>query len=135
MANACVGVREFVQIFFPYEVVKHILCFISHGEGSFAPGSDAFNSALQVSKQNTAQFYGVAICLMAMLYSIMGGMHGIVLADVIKYSVMIVCSLFVGVIAMRHLASSGVTLTSKVPTGWDSPFFGKELGLDWSNML
>jgi Na+/proline symporter len=65
----------------------------------------------------------------------MGGMHGIVLADVIKYSVMIVCSLFVGVIAMRHLASSGVTVTDKVPTGWDSPFFGKELGLDWSNIL
>jgi solute:Na+ symporter, SSS family len=135
MAYAFVGVGEFLQIFLPYERVKDVLPFLSHGEGSFAPGSDAFNAALQISKHNTAQFYGVAICLIAMLYSIMGGMHGIVLADVIKYSIMIICSLFVGIIAMKHLGSSGIKVADRVPTGWDSPFFGKELGLDWSHIL
>ncbi len=133
MAYAFVGVGEFLQIFIPYENVKSIFPFLSGGETNFAVGTEEFNNALQVSKIHTAQFYGVLICLIATLYSIMGGMHGIVLADFIKYMIMIVCSLFVGVIAMQHLASS--TLAGKVPVGWDSPLFGTELGLNWDTIL
>jgi Na+/proline symporter len=113
MAYAFVGVGEFLQIFLPYERVK-----------GFVP----------VSQSHLAQFYGVVICLIATFYSIIGGMHGIVLADFIKYMVMIVCSLFVGTIAMSHLSSASDVL-NKVPNGWDSPFFGADLGLDWSNLL
>ncbi len=72
---------------------------------------------------------------MATFYSIVGGMHGIVLADFIKYMIMIVCSIFVGTIAMIHLADSGIIFTDKMPLGWDSPLFGAELGLDWHNIL
>lgn len=135
MAYAFVGVGEFLQIFLPYERVKDVFPFLSHGESLFAPNTEGYNLALSASKHSTAQFYGVLICLIAMVYSIMGGMHGIVLADFIKYMVMTVCSLFVGFIAMSHLSSSGVNIIDKVPTNWDTPFFGTELGLDWSNIL
>jgi SSS family solute:Na+ symporter len=135
MAYAFVGVGEFLQIFLPYERIKDTLPFLNHGEAAFAPGSDQYKAALEISKHSTAQFYGVSICLIAMLYSILGGMHGIVLADVIKYMIMIVCSLFVGIIAMRHLKSTGIDVLSRVPKGWDSPFFGMDLGLDWTNKL
>ncbi len=135
MAYAFVGVGEFLQIFLPYERVRDVLPFLSAGEGAYGLGTPEYVNALQASKHYTAQFYGVVISLVAMFYSIVGGMHGIVLADVIKYMVMIVCSLFVGVIAMTHLAQSDVDILSKVPGGWDSPFFGTHLGLDWSNML
>jgi Na+/proline symporter len=135
MAYAFVGVGEFLQIFLPYEQIKGVFPFLSHGESAFAVDSTAYNAALQISKHNVAQFYGVVICLVAMLYSIMGGMHGIVLADVIKYIIMIICSLCVGVIAMQHLGGSPAAVVNNVPNGWDSPFFGKELGLDWSNIL
>ncbi len=135
MAYAFVGVGEFLQIFLPYERVKDIFPFLSHGESAFAPDSDAYQAAIQISKHSTAQFYGVLICLIATFYSIIGGMHGIVLADFIKYMVMIVCSLCVGFIAMHHLGGDSAAVLNKVPNGWDSPFFGKELGLDWSNIL
>lgn len=135
MAYAFVGVGEFLQIFLPYERIRDVLPFLSAGEGAYGLGTPEYVNALQASKHHTAQFYGVVISLVAMFYSIVGGMHGIVLADVIKYMVMIVCSLFVGVIAMTHLAQSDVDILSKVPGGWDSPFFGTHLGLDWSNML
>ncbi|MBK9491721.1 MAG: Na+:solute symporter [Haliscomenobacter sp.] len=135
MAYAFVGVGEFLQIFLPYERVKDVLPFLSHGEAAYAVDSPEYQAALQLSKHNTAQFYGIAICLVATFYSIIGGMHGIVLADVIKYMVMIICSLFVGVIAMSHLANSGENLLSKVPLGWDTPFFGLQLGLDWGPLL
>jgi solute:Na+ symporter, SSS family len=135
MAYAFVGVGEFLQIFLPYERVKDLLPFLNHGEAAFAPNTAQYEAALQVSKHNTAQFYGVVICLIATFYSIIGGMHGIVLADFIKYMIMIVCSLFVGIIAMQHIAGNPHNVINKVPLGWDSPFFGKELGLDWTNLL
>ncbi len=135
MAYAFVGVGEFLQIFLPYERIQSIFPFLSHGESAFAIGSAEYDTALQISKHSTAQFYGILICLVATLYSIIGGMHGIVLADFIKYMIMIVCSICVGVIAMNHLAGSNVKVLANVPSGWDSPFFGKELNLDWSNLL
>ena len=135
MAYAFVGVGEFLQIFLPYERINSFFPFLSHGESAFTPGSAEFDAALQISKHNTAQFYGILICLVATFYSIIGGMHGIVLADFIKYMIMIVCSVFVGIIAMNHLAGSPEKVLNNVPLGWDSPFFGNELGLDWTNLL
>jgi Na+/proline symporter len=135
MAYAFVGVGEFLQIFLPYERIKDALPFLSHGEGAFSVGSAEYQAALQISKHNTAQFYGISICVVATFYSIVGGMHGIVLADVIKYMIMIVCSLFVGVIAMIHLANAEGSILDQVPLGWDTPFFGTRLGLDWSFLL
>ena len=135
MAYAFVGVGEFLQIFLPYERIKDTFPFLNHGEAVFTAGSDQYRAALEISKHSTAQFYGVSICLIAMMYSILGGMHGIVLADVIKYMIMIICSLFVGTIAMRHLSATGINVLERVPKGWDSPFFGMDLGLDWTNKL
>lgn len=135
MAYAFVGVGEFLEIFIPYESVKEVIPFLDQDLEQYAAGSAEYTTALYEAKNITAQFYGVSICLVATFYSIIGGMHGIVLADFIKYMIMIVCSLFVGTIAMMHLADSGIVLADKMPLGWDDPLFGMELGLDWQNIL
>jgi len=135
MAYAFVGVGEFLEIFIPYDVIKGAVPFLDQHVEQFAVGTAQYNEALLAAKHFTAQFYGVSICLVATFYSIVGGMHGIVLADFIKYMIMIVCSIFVGTIAMIHLADSGIVFTSKMPLGWDDPLFGMELGLDWQNIL
>jgi solute:Na+ symporter, SSS family len=135
MAYAFVGVGEFLEIFIPYESIKEVVPFLDQNLAKYAAGSAEYSNALYEAKNTTAQFYGVVICIVATFYSIVGGMHGIVLADFIKYMIMIVCSLFVGTIAMMHLADSGVVIAEKMPLGWDNPFFGMELGLDWQNIL
>ncbi|MCW4469050.1 Na+:solute symporter [Flavobacterium sp. MFBS3-15] len=135
MAYAFVGVGEFLEIFIPYESVKEVIPFLNQNLEQYSAGSAEYTTALYEAKNITAQFYGVSICLVATFYSIIGGMHGIVLADFIKYMIMIICSLFVGTIAMIHLADSGIVLADKMPLGWDDPLFGMELGLDWQNIL
>lgn len=135
MAYAFVGVGEFLEIFIPYESVKGTLPFLDGHLERFAPGTPEFESALLAAKSTTAQFYGVCICIIATFYSIVGGMHGIVLADFIKYMIMIFCSICVGVIAMSHLAGSGVVITNQLPLGWDDPLFGIDLGLEWTDIL
>ncbi|AWH83757.1 sodium:solute symporter [Flavobacterium album] len=132
MAYAFVGVGEFLEIFIPYETIKEVVPFLDQ---HLIAGAPDYATELYEAKNITAQFYGVSICLVATFYSIVGGMHGIVLADFIKYMIMIVCSIFVGTIAMIHLADSGIVFTDKMPIGWDSPLFGAELGLDWQNIL
>lgn len=135
MAYAFVGVGEFLEIFIPYEVVKDVIPFLDYNLESLPINSPEYTSALIEAKNTTAQFYGVSICIVATFYSIIGGMHGIVLADFIKYMIMIICSLFVGTIAMQHLAESGIIITDRMPLGWDNPLFGKELGLNWDTIL
>lgn len=135
MAYAFVGVGEFLEIFIPYESVKEVFPFLDQHVDAFQVGTPAYETALYEAKDLTAKFYGVSICLVATFYSIVGGMHGIVLADFIKYMIMIVCSLFVGSIAMMHLADSGIAIKDMMPVGWDSPLFGWELGLEWQNIL
>ena len=135
MAYAFVGVGEFLEIFIPYQTIKDIFPFLDQNLDQYAIGTQQYTDALIAAKHFTAQFYGVSICLIATFYSIVGGMHGIVLADFIKYMIMIVCSLFVGTIAMNALADSGIVFASKMPLGWDDPLFGMELGLDWQNIL
>ncbi len=135
MAYAFVGVGEFLEIFIPYETIKDVVPFLDKHLENFAAGSPEYLAGIIAAKSATAQFYGVSICIIATLYSIAGGMHGIVLADFIKYMIMIVCSICVGTIAMQHLAASGINILDRVPLGWDNPIFGKELALDWSKLL
>jgi len=135
MAYAFVGVGEFLEIFIPYETIKEVVPFLDANLENLAAGTAQYTDALVAAKHLTAQFYGVTICIIATFYSIVGGMHGIVLADFIKYMIMIVCSLFVGTIAMLALADSGIVLADKMPLGWDDPLFGMELGLNWQDIL
>ena len=58
-------------------------------------------------------------------------MSGIVWADLVQYAVMTVAAFIVGGIAMHELAAK----TLVVPPGWDSPFFGWHLNLDWSGTI
>jgi Na+/proline symporter len=57
-------------------------------------------------------------------------MHSIVLGDVIKYLIMAIGCVAIGIIAMQHL--HGQTLL--VPDGWSNPFFNWKLNLDWSKI-
>jgi SSS family solute:Na+ symporter len=111
MAYGFIGLGKFVEIFIPWDLVKGYVPF-------------------EVSPKYVPHFYGIVFTLIAMLYSILGGMHSIVLGDVIKYMVMIVACLSVGFIAWQHTA--GHTLNT--PGGWDNPFFGWKLNLDWSHI-
>src|SRR6195952_5407329 len=112
LAYGFVGLGKFVQIFIPWDNVKDYIPF--HVADKYVP-----------------HFYGIVFTLFAMFYSILGGMHSIVLGDVIKYIIMTIGCIAIGVIAMQHLAGN----TLNVPEGWNNPFFGKHLDLDWGKIM
>ncbi|AXY73909.1 sodium:solute symporter [Paraflavitalea soli] len=112
LAYGFVGLGKFIEIFVPWDLVKDYVPFA-------------------ISREFVPHFYGIIFTLFAMFYSILGGMHSIVLGDVIKYCVMTVACISIAVIAMIHL--HGKTLT--VPAGWETPAFGWKLDLDWRQII
>jgi len=114
MAYGFVGLGKFMQIFIPWEIVQPYIPF--HVPAAYVP-----------------HFYGIVFTLFAAFYSILGGMHSIVLGDVIKYAIMTVACISIGGIAMYRLHHQAHTLN--VPDGWLNPFFGWRLHLDWHTIL
>ena len=112
LAYGFIGLGKFIEIFVPWETVKDYIPF-------------------SISAEFLPHFYGIVFTLFAMFYSILGGMHSIVLGDFIKYIIMTVACISVAVIAMIHLKDHPLT----VPAGWTNPFFGWDLGLDWSRIV
>ena len=112
LAYGFVGLGKFIEIFIPWEYVKGYVPF-------------------EIATQYVAHFYGIIFSLFAMFYSILGGMHSIVLGDVIKYIIMTVGCISIAVIAMIHLQGHPL----HVPAGWENPFFGWKLNMDWSAII
>jgi SSS family solute:Na+ symporter len=112
LAYGFVGLGKFIEIFVPWNMVKDYVPF-------------------NVAPQYVAHFYGIIFTAFAVFYSILGGMHSIVLGDLIKYIIMTIGCISVAVIAMIHLKGN----TLNTPQGWANPFFGWHLNLDWSNIV
>jgi SSS family solute:Na+ symporter len=111
LAYGFVGLGKFMQVFIPWDVVKAYVPF-------------------DVTEKYVPHFYGIVFTLFAMFYSIIGGLHSIVLGDAIKYAIMTIACICIGVIAVQHLQGN----TLNVPKGWDDPFFSWNLDLDWSKI-
>lgn len=114
LAYGFIGLGKFIEMFIPWDLAKNYIPF-------------------HLPQQYAAHFYGILFTLFAMFYSIIGGLHSIVLGDFIKYMIMTVACISIAVIAMMHLNSNANQLL--VPKGWFDPFFGWNLNLDWSAIL
>jgi Na+/proline symporter len=112
LAYGFIGLGKFIEIFIPWDLVK-----------AYVPFS--------VAPQYVPHVYGIVFTLFAMFYSIIGGMHSIVLGDMIKYGIMTVACVWISFIAAGKLQGNHLN----VPDGWFSPFFGKNLGLNWTGII
>jgi solute:Na+ symporter, SSS family len=112
LAYGFVGLGKFMEIFIPWSSVQPFFPF-------------------HVSPEYVPHIYGIVFTLFATFYSVIGGMHSIVIGDLIKYIILSVACIAVGIIAVIHLHGHPLN----VPAGWHNPFFGKQLGLDWKNII
>ena len=112
LAYGFIGLGKFVQIFIPWSVVQPYIPF--HVPAEYVP-----------------HIYGIIFTFFAVFYSVLGGMSGIVWADVLQYFIMTVSAFVIAFIAMHALGYS----TLNVPDGWMNPFFGWKLHMDWSHII
>ena len=91
LAYGFVGLGKFIEIFVPWDVVKDYVPF-------------------DIAPQYVAHFYGIVFTLFAVFYSVLGGMHSIVLGDLIKYVIMTIGCISIAIIAMTHLNGGGLNV-------------------------
>jgi SSS family solute:Na+ symporter len=77
--------------------------------------------------------YALVIIGVTTLYTVVGGLYSVVIADVIQFVLKIVCCIAIGYIAMQRVSPEA--LAAVVPAGWTDITFGWKLDLDWSNVL
>lgn len=112
LAYGFIGLGKFVEIFIPWEIV-----------GNYIP----FN----ISPEFIPHFYGIVFTMFTVFYSLLGGMSGIVWADVVQFAIMTIAALVIAYLGFTAIGEN----TLYVPSGWKSPFFGWELNLDWSEII
>lgn len=112
LAYGFVGLGKFIEIFVPWNMVKDYLPFY-------------------IAPQYAPHVYGIIFTLFAMFYSILGGMHSIVVGDIIKYCIMTVACIWVAYIAITQLDGKPLN----VPQGWYNPFFGARLDMSWTGII
>lgn len=112
LAYGFIGLGKFVEIFVPWETISMYVPF-------------------NVPLEYVPHFYGTIFTFFAVFYSLMGGMSGIVLADVLQFAIMTVSALVIGYIGFQAVGEN----TLNIPDGWLTPFFGWELNMDWTNII
>ncbi len=112
MVYGFIGLGKFMEVFIPWEVVSPYVPF-------------------EVAPRYVPHLYGIVFTLAAIIYTVLGGMTSLVLADILQYTIMTIAAVVVAGIAMANLASHPLN----VPAGWHSPFFGWTLGLDWTGII
>ena len=114
LAYGFIGIGLFIEAFVPWSVVAPYVPF------DVPPGQ-------------VANFYGLTFTAIAAVYAVLGGMFSIVWTDILQFTVMTIASVVVAVIAMQHVDPTA--LAALTPAGWDTPWFGWTLELDWSGAL
>jgi Na+/proline symporter len=112
LAYGFIGLGKFIEIFIPWEVVSNYVPFT-------------------LTPEYVPHFYGIIFTLFAVFYSLLGGMSGIVWADVVQFGIMTVAALIIGFLGFQAVG----THVLDVPEGWMTPTFGWKLDLDWSNII
>ena len=109
-----IGIGKFMEIFIPWEVVSPFIPF-------------------NVPAEYVPHVYGIFFTTIATFYVMLGGMLSIVWTDVVQFLIMTVAGIVIVVIGMQMVAPD--MIHSFVPAGWDSPFFGWTLDIDWSSRM
>jgi len=112
MAYGFVGLGKFIEKIIPWAMVSPYVPFA-------------------VPDEYVPHVYGIVFTIVAVFYTILGGMSSIVLADLVQYLIMTAAAVAIGGIAMHELSSHSLV----VPAGWHNPFFGWRLGLDWTDII
>lgn len=81
----------------------------------------------------TPNQYGLIFMGITSLYVIKGGMHSVVITELIQFFIMTIASIAIGIIAIKQVAAA--QLVGAVPEGWNQLFFGWHLNLDWTGIL
>ena len=81
----------------------------------------------------SANEYALILMAITTVYVVKGGMFSVVITEVMQFCILAVSSIVLGIIAMSRVSPE--MLQRVVPPGWDTPWFGWNLDLDWTGLI
>jgi Na+/proline symporter len=120
-----------IVVLFALLNVIGFLAYAFIGIGKFA--ATFLPWVLAADPTTNAKLWGLLIVAIATTYVAKGGMFSVVFTELLQFSIMTIASISVGILVMRQVSPE--TLNQFVPAGWRSPWFGKMLDIDWSNLM
>ncbi|MFO0788166.1 MAG: sodium:solute symporter family protein [Pirellulales bacterium] len=113
-----------------------MLAYAFKGIGKFAvqmlPNTWQLTTATEGLFTNE-NLFAIIILALTSVYAIKGGMVSVVATEVMQFTILSVTSLTIGIVAMLKVSPD--MITGSLPAGWQNPFFGWKLGLDWTGIL
>jgi solute:Na+ symporter, SSS family len=120
-----------IVVLFALMNVIGFLAYAFIGIGKFA--ATFLPWVLATDPTTNAKLWGLLIVAIATTYVAKGGMFSVVFTEVLQFSIMTIASISVGILVMRQVSPE--TLDQFIPHGWRSPWFGRMLDIDWSNLM
>ena len=124
-----------ITVVFAIIIVIAFMAYFVEGIGKFAvqflPWDLSWSiGSFQMSSEDS---YALLIIGITTLYTVKGGFYSVVGTEVMQFFIMTIACLVVGFIAL--FTTTGDQIAAAVPDGWNSLWFGWELGLDWVEKL
>jgi SSS family solute:Na+ symporter len=88
---------------------------------------------LSADPTTNVNLWGLLITAITTIYVVKGGMFSVVFTEVLQFFIMTIACVWIGVIAIQQVSPE--MLDAVIPAGWRSPFFGWELGIDWTGLM
>jgi len=131
MAYGFLGIGKLAAQFLPLDLASllHLRVFVP-SDLAADPDSAGYVAAMSTLNEKA---WGTLIVVLTAAYVIKGGMYSVVFTEIMQFAVMTVASIGIAIVAMAHVSPEA--LRAAIPDGWTNPFFGWELGLDWSDLL
>ena len=80
-----------------------------------------------------ANTYALIFMGITAIYAVMGGMFSVVISEILQFTIMVIASITIGVIAINKVSPE--MLARVIPDGWTDITFGWMLNLDWSGIM
>ena len=120
-----------IVVLFALLNVIGFLAYAFIGIGKFA--ATFLPWVLAADPTTNAKLWGLLIVSIATTYVAKGGMFSVVFTELLQFSIMTIASISVGILVMRQVSPD--MLNHVIPNGWRSPWFGRMLDIDWSNLM
>ncbi len=121
-------------VFFALVNVIGMLAYAFKGIGKFAVVMLPWHFTSQTTGVVTDEnIYAIIILGLTSLYAIKGGMVSVVITEIMQFCILTVTSITIGIIAIWKVSPE--MIQKVVPAGWDNPFFGWKLGIDWTGIF
>jgi solute:Na+ symporter, SSS family len=129
--NRAAQLAHVIVVVFALFNVVGFLAYGFIGIGKFAAAFLPWE--LSADPTTNVNLWGLLITAVTTVYVVKGGMYSVVFTEVLQFCIMTVACVWIGIIAIQQVSPQ--MLDAVIPDGWRSPFFGWELGLDWTGIM